>query len=516
MGRGYKIVLTMERCLASDYSDHTFIGFCACAPKKGVFPGGATMFFRFLCPPLPSLSVGRALYAPYGTRKIEAALLDYGFTEDEVAVVPPRNVEKFVGPETKVVGITSNDPLGKGPATTTFSGPHGLIPEESFIAWKFRELVTNPALRRWGAKIVVGGPGAWQLEDPEPRRRLGIDVVVIGEGEKVVPPLFEKIINGEPVPEVVYGEVVEVDEMPLIRRPTICGIVEVARGCGKGCKFCIPTLARLRSRPLKDILAEVEVNVRGGKNRIVMHAEDVLRYKGRGPYVNREAVYELWKSVKEFEGVKGVAQSHFALSSVAQAPDLVEDISNLLGAGSEIPWISGQTGVETGSPRIIRMHMSGKPRPFKPEEWPDVVEQAFGICSDNHWVPCGTLIMGLPGETEDDVIKTIELMDRLRKYKSLIVPLFFVPIGRLKNEKGFGVEDMTEVHWELMMKCWEHCVTWIKELAMDYMRNTPFLVRRFVVGFVERLVKSQDARVREAIKRRMDECRARARAYVRR
>lgn len=503
MRDGYKIVLTAERCLMSNYNNALFLGFTACGPKNLFNP---FLYFRLVCPPVPTYNGGIAKNAPYGLRKIEAALLDYGFDENDVVVVVPDKIRKFVGPNTKIIGISSNDPLGKGPASTTFTGPLGLVRGESYIAWKFRELVTDPYLRKWGAKIVVGGPGAWQLEDPEPRRELGIDVVVSGEGENVVPPLFEKIIRGEDVPEVVYGDVVEVDKMSLIRNPTICSLVEVARGCGRGCKFCLPTLRRLRSRPLEHILKEVEVNLRDGRRWITLHAEDILRYKAHGIKVNRQAVVELWESIMKMDGVIGVGPSHFALSSVASEPTLLEELSTIVGVGTkDKPWIAGQTGIESGSPRIMSIHMRGKVLPFKPDEWPDVVEQAFGICKDSNWVPCATLIMGLPGETEDDVIKTIELLDRLKDYKSLIVPLFFVPLGVLKNERGFGVQDMNEYHWELMLACWDHDIRWLVELAREYLHRMRWIARAFIMRFVNFVVKKANKRVRKIIHERMEE-----------
>jgi radical SAM superfamily enzyme YgiQ (UPF0313 family) len=56
------------------------------------------------------------------------------------------------------------------------------------------------------------------------------------------------------------------------------------------------------------------------------------------------------------------------LSSVASAPDLVEEISRILKLGEESLWLSGQTGIETGSPRMIKDHMAGKCKPFRPED----------------------------------------------------------------------------------------------------------------------------------------------------
>ena len=498
-GEGWKIVLTAERCMMSDYHGSLFLGFCACAPKK---LWNSFAFFHFICPKAPTYDNGKSKLAPYATRKIEASLLEYGFTEDEVVVVEPESIRDYVGPKTKVIGVTSNDPLGRGPATTTFSAPTGFFRDkgEAYDAWKFRELVTDPYLKHWGAKIVVGGPGSWQLEDDKERRRLNVDVVVIGEGENVTPPLFEKIVKGEKVPEVVYGDIVETEKMSKIRGGTVGGVVEVSRGCGRGCKFCIPTLLKLRSRPLEDILEEVRVNVQAQQTQITLHAEDILRYKANGIKVNREAVTSLFESVKKIEGVENVGPSHFALASVASQPKLLREISDIVGVGGrEKPWIAGQTGVETGSPKLIERHMPGKALPFKPKEWPDVVEQAFGICMDSDWVPCGTLILGLPGEEEEDILKTIELMDRLKNYKSLIVPLFFVPIGSLKKEKRFTVDDMKEYHWDLMLKCWDHGMRWAEELAKEYVVKMPFLAKTFVLSFITWVVKFADKRARKNI-----------------
>jgi len=335
------------------------------------------------------------------------------------------------------------------------------------MAVEFKDLLNHSTIERYRPKIIVGGPGAWQL-DGDARRGLGIDSVVIGEGERVVGPLFESAVKGESIPEVVYGEVVPEDEIPTIRGATIDGVVEIARGCGRGCDFCEPTLQHYRCLPIDHILKEVEVNLRSGRNPL-LHAEDVLRYGAKGLNVNREAVKRLFKSVKNCPGVEGVGLSHFALSSVASAPDLVEELSNILGAGEGGRFISAQTGIETGSPRLMERHMRGKCYPFGPMEWPDVVVNAFEILFENDWIPVSTIILGLPGETERDLQQTIELIERLRGFKSLIVPLFLVAMGGLRNRaESFSLDRMTFKHAEVFLKCWEHNFYWAPTLFKDW------------------------------------------------
>ena len=87
----------------------------------------------------------------------------------------------------------------------------------------------------------------------------------------------------------------------------------------------------------------------------------------------------------------------------------------------------------------------------------------FELIHDNNLIPACTLIVGVPERTED-LIKTIELMDYLKNIRSLIVPLFFVPIGRLKDEDWFKETEMNELHKELLAECLKHDPYWIGEL----------------------------------------------------
>jgi hypothetical protein len=73
---GYKIVLTADRTLMSEYLGGIFLGFSACAPK-GLVPDW--LYFSMLCPFVPVNEDGSVKYAPCGTRKVEAALLNHGF-----------------------------------------------------------------------------------------------------------------------------------------------------------------------------------------------------------------------------------------------------------------------------------------------------------------------------------------------------------------------------------------------------------------------------------------------------
>jgi hypothetical protein len=115
---GYEVLLTADRTLMSHYNGLVFLGFGACVPN-GLIPD--IMYFTMLCPSIESNNDGSVKYAPCGTRKIEAALLNNGFKREDVIVAHPDHLDKVVGSNTKVLGISGFDPLGIAPATSTFT-----------------------------------------------------------------------------------------------------------------------------------------------------------------------------------------------------------------------------------------------------------------------------------------------------------------------------------------------------------------------------------------------------------
>jgi len=471
-----KIILTADRTLMSDNNKNVFLGFTACAPK--FIP--TFLYNRLFSPPIEEEN-GRVKFGHCGQRKIESALINNGFTKKDVSVVSPDRLDKAIDKETKILCVTTHDPLGLGPASSTFSDLGGREPYTSYF---FRKLLKNPSIRKNNLTVIVGGSGAWQLTDERIMYKYGIDSVVIGEGEITAVKLIEKALNGEKLPKFVQGEVVPLDKIPLIMNPTINGIIEICRGCGRGCRFCNTTMLNFRCIPLENILHEVKLNVNAG-NGVIFHAEDTLRYNAKGFVPSESAVMKLFTKAKRY--TKNIGISHFAYASVMAKPVLVEKISKLLDAGSkEYPFVSGQVGIETGSPRIVKKYMRGKVKPFKPEDWREVVINSHNLMRDNNWVPVNTLIMGLPGENSKDVQKTIDLVKDLSEYKSFIVPLYFVPIGSLQGKGFFKTKDNISEHWKLLSICIRHMLKWSYRITDE---NPPLELGRLKIWALKRIIK---------------------------
>jgi radical SAM superfamily enzyme YgiQ (UPF0313 family) len=493
--KGVKVVLTASATEMSDFYNSPFIAFVA-GFGKGPLP--LWLLRRKLYPPAERDGNGRVKYAPYGLRKVEAILLENGFDPSDVAVVHPFDLDRFVGSDTKAVGISSMDPTGMGYVSKTYSSILG--GGESMNAIEFRSVVKHRSIRTYKPKVIVGGFGAWQLERKRVADRYGVDCVFIGQNEEIVAETFRKAVNGESFPHVVrVQKTASRGKVPVIRHAALHGCVEISRGCGRNCQFCTPTMQLKNDVPLQKIMDEVKLTVREGSERITLVTEDIFLYGAKDEQFvpNKRAVMGLVKSVGSYPGVKAVQPAHMSLAPVVHDPGMIKELAEIL---IDFNWyvhgkkriVTSETGVETGSVRLMKKYMAGKMLPFKPEQWKEIVNQAFGILNDNDWYPLATLIVGLPDENEKDVIETLELMDDLRDYQAFYVPLLFVPLENclLVDNCGAEVDSLTRARWEFITKCWEYNIRIWKDTFLESRIQNPIfnkIVKQAVLPFVGKI-----------------------------
>jgi len=509
-----KIVLTSDRTLMSDYRGISLATFFGCAPaidpnrsksdfwykilKQQVTP---KILFDFICNSSPHIN-GVAKYAPYGLRKVEAGLLRDGFKREDVVVAHPDHIEKFIGPETEVIGTHEMDPLGMGPVTMTFTyGRKQMSYDEFYCRDLHRKIDAAKKKNGSNAKVVVGGSGTWQYNyDPEKINEYGLYALLEGELGGIAPEIdghagrfFKFLINGDfenmdpfrkrsdfkvDIKEfkrgdkTLHGRFVnfwdrpDIDQIPDIVEPSMHGMIEVMRGCGRGCKFCDVTLRSLRYYPPEKVKREIEVNIKkGGSKSAWVHSDDIFVY-GMDPTTtkqmepNREALEELFTAIMS-TGVTHTNPTHGTLAGAIADEKLLPNISKIVKTGPD-NFIGIQCGLETGSTRLIKKYADRKLAPYQPEEWHWVVKEAVKTMNENYWIPAFTLIMGLDNdETPEDAWETIELLSELEKEQPeamfTVTPLTFVPIGLLEKSEFFDIgHEMDPAQLGVLYKTWQH------------------------------------------------------------
>jgi radical SAM superfamily enzyme YgiQ (UPF0313 family) len=485
-GNGYKIVLTGDVCAISNYRGFNWIGFIGCIPSNYPKMPYNRRIMESIFFATKSDDEGRLKIAPYGIRKVEAALLEYGFSSDEVIVADPRKLHKVIGEDTKVIGLTVHDPLGYAAVSQLVACMFRLInwwPARSYTAMAFNDLISNPLLKRYNSKLIVGGPGIWQLEEhPERFKEWGIDCLVDGEAEGIVGELFDRAVRGEKLPEKVRSMPINTDKIPLIKNPSSSGIVEITRGCGRGCQFCSPDLLMFRSIPKDRILKEVELEVRHGLRNITLHSEDALFYgRKMGSFeINHDAIIDLWKSVKRFPGVKSLGTDFFSCASIKSSPRTLKEMAEIMELDKNNPGFV-ETGLETVSPELVRMIMPGKVKPFSIEEWPDVIDDALGILDDNHWFTVASMMTGLPKESEKDVIQCLEFIDRIKHHNVFVWMFPLMPLRSMRKQAAKWMPEYTPLRQQLILEATKHSVSMINRHASLLLKPIPAHLRFMVI-----------------------------------
>ncbi|MEM4312373.1 MAG: radical SAM protein [Nitrososphaerales archaeon] len=464
-----KIVLTADRTLMSEFREIPNLGFLACA-SSNMMP---EFLFKMVAKPIPN-DRGRALKAPYGLRKVEAALLK-DYKPEEVVVADPDYLENFIKEDTKIVGVNVMEAFGLGPLTMLATW-HGGAP--SFCTTFFTRLIKRiDSIRKsknLKFRIVVGGSGAWQFEfQPFRVNELNIDHVIIGEVEHVIAQMFKELEENSQdyKPIIRVKGFPKVSEIPLIVNPSCHDLVEVMRGCGRNCEFCEPNLRASRYYPYEAISEEIKLNIKHGGDKAWLQTEDIFLYSledRRNFLPNKDALKDLFRMAITIKGVNHSNATHGTVAPAAADPDLIRELSEIIRAGPD-NWIGIQTGIETGSSFLIKKWMPLKCKPFSPEEWEDVVFEGTRVFNENYWFPVYTMITGLPGETEEDVWESIRLIDRMEKELPKLVGkekthfwigVFpFIPIGVMRGEEAFDFNKrMTEARFLLFYRVYKHMI----------------------------------------------------------
>jgi radical SAM superfamily enzyme YgiQ (UPF0313 family) len=112
-------------------------------------------------------------------------------------------------------------------------------------------------------------------------------------------------------------------------------------------------------------------------------------------------------------------------------------------------------GLETGSVRLAKQMMPSKGVPFPIDEWPSVFVRGLETLNANNWFPAVTLIIGSPGETDEDTRATLDLILEVerRGLFAFFIPSIFTPLHDTRMAEKRGVDEtkqLTPLQWQLL------------------------------------------------------------------
>ncbi|HUI43139.1 MAG TPA: radical SAM protein [Terriglobia bacterium] len=421
---------------------------------------------------------GSARYVPAGTRLVEASI-ERIFPRDDIVACYPDDVDRFIGPRTRVVAVSTHNPLGVTFAAGVYTSIFGTSREpinSHYAKALFARIKASPY--RSNFRVIVGGSGGWQIIQTNSFENLSVDCVVEGRSEsQEVLDLFHKAVRGDELPrELTVTHPATRDGILVPERRTTFGVVEMTTGCGRRCQFCVPDLNPQLDVPKDRIMAAVRANVREGNRQISLATEDMFiwgQVRTGTPFFfpNREALLDLYSGIVNTPGVDHHVLSHATMAPFVVDPLLIKKLAELLLPKSpvKLPRLSSHPekrvlspliGLETGSVRMAKKIMPSKGVPFSIDDWPSVVLEGLRVANANNWFPVMTLMVGAPDETDQDSMATLDLIYEMerRGLFAILVPSIFTPLHDTRMEKAKGVTEtrkLTPLQWQVMMKCWK-------------------------------------------------------------
>ena len=259
----------------------------------------------------------------------------------------------------------------------------------------------NPDLR-----VVVAGCLAQKDQGRIQERAPWVDVVV---GTHALPHLLDLLRRSETDgPQMDVREYTDLfpSALPAAREDDFRAWVSVSVGCDNACTFCIVPLVRgaQRSRPLGDILAEVQGLARRGVVEITLLGQNVNAY-GRDLTTpdrsGRPLFADLLRRVNEVEGLRRIRFTS------PHPHDFTQDVIAAM-AESENVCEHIHFPLQSGSDRVLKA-MRRSYRRDRYLGWLDRIRQAVpGIAISTD------VIVGFPGETEGDFADTLDVVGRAR------------------------------------------------------------------------------------------------------
>ena len=254
---------------------------------------------------------------------------------------------------------------------------------------------------RPGMKIVVGGCLAEKDRDLIVEKAPWVDVVFGTRNIEALPQLLRQV-EAQGIPVVEFHETLEVfpSALPARRGSKFHAWIAVQYGCNNSCTFCIvPSVRGVEvSRPIEHIVDEVTDLAANGVVEVTLLGQNVNSY-GRDIYRTPKFA-ELLRAMDEVPGLKRVRYTS------PHPKDFREPVARAM-AETSVVCEHLHLPVQSGSSRVLK----AMKRSYTRDGYLEKVSMArdlipsLAITTD--------IIVGFPGETEDDFLETLSLVQEV-------------------------------------------------------------------------------------------------------
>jgi len=294
--------------------------------------------------------------------------------------------------------------------------------------------------------VILGGPIV-NLFDLNELQMPNIDIIIKGEAEnelvQILRKLEEKRIRREKAKIITVKNPINLDELPYPIRELFplkkyleiwknnTGITSTSiitsRGCPFGCIFCDKSISgyKFRARSPQNVVNEMEYLSRKYKINDIFFYDDLFIF-------DRQRVIEICEEIRK-------RKLEVFWSAQARADRIDETmLIKMKGAGCTELYF----GVESGSDKVLQFLKKGFSR--------KQILEAFKACHKVGIHPGMYLILGVPGETKEDIEATKTLVKECRPYLLNFSYLMPFPGTVLFQETKQWIKSYCFTEWDEM------------------------------------------------------------------
>lgn len=248
--------------------------------------------------------------------------------------------------------------------------------------------------------IAVGGCVASQEGKAILKRAPYVDIIFGPQTLHKLPHMINEVRHKQgAIVDISFPEIEKFDHLPEPRAEGVKAFVSIMEGCSKYCSYCIVPYTRGEevSRPFDDVLTECAQLAEQGVREITLLGQNVNHYLGK---MHNGDTADLALLIHYIAAIEGLDRIRFTTSHPVEFSD------NLIDAYAEVPELANHLHlpVQSGSDRILAamkrnhtiLEFKNKIRRLKKVR-PDIT-----ISTD--------LIVGFPGETDQDFKQTLDLV----------------------------------------------------------------------------------------------------------
>ena len=256
--------------------------------------------------------------------------------------------------------------------------------------------------RHEGMQIAVGGCLAQKDKNTILEKAPWVDVVFGTHNMGALPNLLERARhNDEAQIEILESLETFPSTLPTKRDSSYSGWVSISVGCNNTCTFCIvPSLrGKEKDRRPGDILAEVQALVDDGAIEVTLLGQNVNSYGVE--FGDRQAFGKLLRAAGQIEGLERVRFT---------SPHPAAFTDDVIDAMAETPNVMPQLHMplQSGSDRILKAMR----RSYRSSKFLGILDRVREKMP--HAAISTDIIVGFPGETEEDFAETLRVVEAAR------------------------------------------------------------------------------------------------------